>query len=459
MGRWRRCWRIAASARALATRPRRRPAANPQRERRPARIRQYALAGGLVLTACLGGLAPVLPARAATDGVPAGYDIVARERLGTGVEHLRLRRGLPAVDVHVARLAAGTGGRLLPVLAGEALTGPSSGLATTSEMCVRVSCVAAVNGDFFDTATGRPIGAMVAGGELIATPAAGHVLLRIDGQGQPTLRPGLDWAVRVTTSDGQAVAVQAVNRPSAPDGVTLYTRRWGTTTGADPAAVELALELVAPASPVLPSGSTAARVIGPLAAGGQAGIGPGQVVLSGKGAGAQVLAALAQRATSTAGAVLVDVDLGGTVSAIGGSPQLLENDMPAYPVANIDDFTVGRHARTMVGITAQGEILLVTADRSATSTGLALLDAADLMGGLGAVHAVNLDGGGSTTYVTGGVVRNRPDSPKERRVASALAVVPADPVTALVDQVLSTVTGLLAPRPALTPTRAGAPSR
>ncbi|MGH9266162.1 MAG: phosphodiester glycosidase family protein, partial [Acidimicrobiales bacterium] len=111
-------------------------------------------------------------------------------------------------------------------------------------------------------------------------------------------------------------------------------------------------------------------------------------------------------------------------------------------------FTQDRHPRTMVGMTPAGEVLLVTADGRGASAGLSLIEAARLMADLGAVDAMNLDGGGSTTFVTGGVVRNAPSDGRERPVASSLAVLaipPADPLTALLTDVANALTTLLQP--------------
>jgi hypothetical protein len=288
---------------------------------------------------------------------------------------------------------------------------------------------------------------MVAGGELLASPGPDHILFRVDGQGRATFRPGIDWRAGVSTADGQTVAVQAVNRPLTGDGIALYSRRWGPSTGTDPATTEVALRLVtAPGSP-LPTGTTAVAV-GAAHAGGNAAIADGQVVLAGRGAGAAAVASLAARA---GGAAVLNVDVGGIVSAIGGSPQLLQGGALSYPVGNKDDFTQGRHARTMVGVTPSGETLLVTADGpgpgAATSAGLTLIEAARLMAGLGAVDAMNLDGGGSTTFVGSGTVRDHPSDGTERPVASALAVMPGplDGVAALLTQATTTVNGLLQP--------------
>src|SRR4051794_33408563 len=185
-------------------------------------------AAGIVAAVALLGLLPATPADAAT--VPPGWRLVASETLAPGVEHQTLRSDDPATDVHVARLAPGSAARLVPVVGHDVLTGPAAGPEPTSSMCARVNCAAAVNGDFFEP-NGQPIGATVAGGELVASPKDDHLLLRVDGQGRTTMRPGIDWAVGVGAADGRSVAVATVNRPLAGDGPTLYSRRWGPSTG------------------------------------------------------------------------------------------------------------------------------------------------------------------------------------------------------------------------------------
>jgi len=362
------------------------------------------------------GLGPVRPA-AAVSPVPGDNPSVASEVLAPGVEHQTLRDDQSFQTVHVVRLATGLAGRLLPVLANDVLTGPSSGVEPTSSMCTRVGCVAAVNGDYSDPG-GTSVGAMVVGGELITTPTREHILLGIDGQGRPSMHFRFDWSVGVASADGETVPVTAVNRPLSGEGIALYSRRWGPSTGTDAAATEVRLSLPTSAGG-LPSGRTPVAV-GPAEVGGGTLIPAGHVVLSGRGAGASALTALSQRA---GGAGVLTTDVGGLVSAIGGSPQLLQNGHLAYPTDKPDSFTQERHPRTVVGITAAGETLLVTADGRGDSLGLTLLEAAQLLARLGAVHAVNLDGGGSTTFVIGGSVRNRPSGGWERPVVSALAVV------------------------------------
>jgi len=325
-----------------------------------------------------------------------------------------------------------------------------------------VRCVLAVNGDFMGPG-GALVGAMISRGELIATPGIAHTQLTFDASGRATVGEGIDWRAQVTTADGRAVGVDRVNRPLAGEGVNLYSPRWGpsTLTGSD--TVEAVLQLAG--SQVLPSGVTAVRAV-TLRSGGNAGIGPGQVVLAGRGAGAQAVTAFAQRAGAGASLTVQTA----AVQSIGASPHLLDKGRLGYPSANQDPFTQSRFPRTLAGVTASGETLLVTVDgRQTGSAGLTLLEAAQLMAGLGAVDAVNLDGGGSTTFVTRGAVRNQPSDGGERRVVSALALVapgqaaplaagpPAGPRTAptdpasllpdLVNAVLQPILNLLSGQP------------
>jgi hypothetical protein len=83
-----------------------------------------------------------------------------------------------------------------------------------------------------------------------------------------------------------------------------------------------------------------------------------------------------------------------------------------------------RDPRTAFGLTADATALLVTVDgRMSGATGMKRMGLARLMLALGAVWAVNLDGGGSTTMVAGGRVVNRPsDLSRERRVRTILVL-------------------------------------
>jgi hypothetical protein len=95
--------------------------------------------------------------------------------------------------------------------------------------------------------------------------------------------------------------------------------------------------------------------------------------------------------------------------SVGGSPILVKDGKRWFTDPG-DNFTDGRHPRTLVGWTPAGDVLLVTVDgrQPDVSVGMSLSEATDLLIGLGATDGMNLDGGGSTTFVeNGGVVVNK----------------------------------------------------
>jgi|GEM_PF-66846 len=80
------------------------------------------------------------------------------------------------------------------------------------------------------------------------------------------------------------------------------------------------------------------------------------------------------------------------------------------------------HPRTAAGRAADGALILMVVDgRQPESRGVSLEELATLMLEVGAVEAINLDGGGSSTLVVNGVLVNRPQGrTEEREVMSAL---------------------------------------
>lgn len=98
---------------------------------------------------------------------------------------------------------------------------------------------------------------------------------------------------------------------------------------------------------------------------------------------------------------------------VGGTPLLIKNGI------KIDDFSIEqtlnsflntRHSRTAVGIRESGEWIFVVVDSSFFGLigGMTIQELTDFMYGLGCVHALNLDGGDSSTMVLEGSVVNEP---------------------------------------------------
>jgi exopolysaccharide biosynthesis protein len=116
--------------------------------------------------------------------------------------------------------------------------------------------------------------------------------------------------------------------------------------------------------------------------------------------------------------------------AIGGAPVLIEHGqvrITAEPEAIGREMSHKRHPRTLVGWAGGNRMILLVSDgrQPNWSAGQTLDEAAIVMRDLGCVEALNLDGGGSSTFVVANRVLNRPSDGSERGVTSIWAVVSA----------------------------------
>jgi exopolysaccharide biosynthesis protein len=111
--------------------------------------------------------------------------------------------------------------------------------------------------------------------------------------------------------------------------------------------------------------------------------------------------------------------------AIGAGPALVVNgnihvtsDEEAFFAKSFNQ----AHPRTAVGVTAQGALIVLVVDgRQSDSRGVTLDELSTLMHDLGAVDAINLDGGSSSTLVVNNTLVNRPAGGIfEREVMSAI---------------------------------------
>lgn len=125
-----------------------------------------------------------------------------------------------------------------------------------------------------------------------------------------------------------------------------------------------------------------------------------------------------------------------SLGVINGGPRLLRNgkiDITAFREGfhwpeNPEfyyRFGVRRNPRTLAGITPLGKLLLVTVDgrQPTRSIGASFEESALIMRSLGAIDALNLDGGGSTTMtIKEQLINNPSDSTGERPIADAIVI-------------------------------------
>jgi hypothetical protein len=110
---------------------------------------------------------------------------------------------------------------------------------------------------------------------------------------------------------------------------------------------------------------------------------------------------------------------------MGGGPVLVENY--AKKITDKEELfsqIAGVNPRTAVGYTDQQEVIFMVIDgRQEISEGVTFEELSDIFLGLGVKEAINLDGGGSSTFWVNGQVLNHPsDKTGLRKVASVLIV-------------------------------------
>jgi hypothetical protein len=212
----------------------------------------------------------------------------------------------------------------------------------------------------------------------------------------------------------------AFNEEPAPNGSALFTPDWGSATPQIPGSISVVLSPFDGATPNtdrFPGASDFYQGVSvPLS--------PGTAVLVARGKAAEKLLAEAPLGTTLTIRFWFQPGWDAVNDAIGGGPVLVRNGAPVFDAneAFTSSQLAPRHPRSAVGQTADGRILLVAVDgrQSEYSIGMTNFQLAQAMLRLGAVKAMALDGGGSTTMAFDGKVLNRPSEGRERPVSTAL---------------------------------------
>lgn len=316
--------------------------------------------------------------------------------------------GAGRARVHVVTLDPSAPGlSIQPVLGGAAISTNER----TSTAAARLEAFAAINGNFYTgySGIGLPVGLIVIDGQVISQPISRRPVFAIDTKGRPWIG-AVAFSGRLLADGSAPVPITAVNGPPRGDGVALYTPEFGPLTLSH-ALVALVREdrivTFSSGRPVIPSDGYALAV-----------------------PESQRHLLLGFRRGQSVKLELV-LSPAGIQQAIQGGPQLVRDGQVQIPYAwegFRTGFTFIRTARSAIGITQVGKILLVTVDRrSRTNSGMNLPELASLLISLGARDAMNLDGGGSATLVVGGRVVSPLPASGERTVSAVLVALRRPP--------------------------------
>lgn len=281
----------------------------------------------------------------------------------------------------------------------------------------RNDVIVAINGDFWNTSTAVP-----AGGQIITgwyskdiNPSY-YFYYTLDGRA--SISQASLAQLRVTfPASGTQVTIDDVNRARSTNELILYNPHYASTTPSASTGVEVLVEL---ARPNLTSSSSTRGIIRQIRQNvGSTQIPFDHVVLSADGTKATSLLALASIGAQVDLLNFLDsVDkVSPSMAGMGGGEVFLGAGF-VWGGQNV------KHPRTAVALNDDYVFFVVCDGRSTVSVGMTMTELGNFCKDyLGATWGMNLDGGGSSTMVVNGVVKNNPSDGSERAVANGLMMI------------------------------------
>lgn len=299
--------------------------------------------------------------------------------------------------------------RLRPILPNPA-TVPS--IAPLIQTARQSQASAAINGGFFNRKNQLPLGAIRRNGEWLSSPILNRGVFAWNDQGEVRV-DRLTLQETIVTSTGQQLLLTALNSGYAQPGVARHTSAWGS------------------AYATLSQNEVLLTVQNNLVTERRFGAAPGS--LFSIPSNGYLLVIRSNSAIATSLSIGTSLQLESTTSPsdlnlypniVGAGPLLIQNGQIVLD-AKAEQFSAAfiqeLAARSAIGQTADGTILMVTAHNRIGGKGATLAEMAQIMSRLGAVDALNLDGGSSTTLYLGGQILDRP-SRSSARVYNGIGV-------------------------------------
>ncbi len=301
------------------------------------------------------------------------------------------------------------------------------GLETVSSLAARYAAVAGINSGYFRTSgtyRGESIGVMMINGKLLSETHNDRAAVGLIRQNSKTelLLGHLKFSGRLFIGP-KIQTVNGVNRPVLANELILFTPEFHRTTLTNPNGVEAVVRQ--------------GRVTEILDLKGSSRIPADGFVVSASGSARDWI----KKNVRLGSPVRLSLEIHPVDSSqqhlwklcktiLGGGPQIIKDGK--IEITNSQEkiapaFVTDRHPRTAIAKLTSGKVLLATVDgrQPGISVGMSLPELASLLLEFGAVQAINLDGGGSTTMVVSNKIVNKPsDQAGERPVSDAILVFP-----------------------------------
>ncbi len=352
------------------------------------------------------------------------YDLSEETRLSTGITYEKIERYTSSGWMNINVIRSDLTDKYTEV---NPITNENgvSNRTPLSTMIKSSGATAAVNGDFFYM--GDPTytyGALIEDGKIITSPLP-------YSYGYPTVSRLLDGNVDISVwnpkislygSDGTAFDVTVFNKTSSLDWApTILTTDWNKTSPGYDGKKDI-LEVVVVDNTVSEVRKNQPSILIPE---------KGYIIASCNAASIGEM----QRAFAPGQPVSLNIELDfnpeNTEWAFGALNFLVKDGA----LNEISDEVLGTNPRTAIGFNKDNtEMIMVTIDgRNKNYVGVKQTELAEIMLGLGAYNAVNMDGGGSTTMGvdflknSNVTVVNIPSDGRERKIASGVGVFNTSP--------------------------------
>ncbi len=274
------------------------------------------------------------------------------------------------------------------------------GIAPLIQTAQQWQAAAAINAGFFNRNTQLPLGAIRRDGRWLSSPILNRGAIAWNDFGEVKIgHLSLDHAI--IASGGERLPVTAVNSGYIQPGIALHTREWGTTytpLSDNETIVAIANNQVVNQSPAGLAGQTPFTI-------------PSDGYLLVIRAKPELADKFPIGTTVRYESIPVPGEFVRYPQILGAGPVLLQNRqivLDAKAEQFRDSFIKESAVRSAIAIAPSNTLLIVTVGNRTGGNGPSLSEIAQILQQMGAVDALNLDGGSSTSLYLGGQLLNRP---------------------------------------------------
>lgn len=287
--------------------------------------------------------------------------------------------------------------------------GSYNGRGSLAKRAAGLGTLVAINSSYFDS-DGWVVGITKDKGKMLSMEEGVHSAFAVHA-GKPAIVKDAYYNAYLELKNGEKLFIKGMNRSRIAEDCVLYNDAYAPSTKTNQWGREIKIKN--------------GKVISASSLGNMT-IEPGTQVISGHGINAKKLQSVnigddVKLAESFNNTILTQAE-----TVVGAGPMLIEKGKINVRSAEeriAKDIAQGRSPRTAIGITADGSVLLVVVDgRSFSSCGMTLNELASFLSNLGAVEALNFDGGGSSEMVIKGKIVNKPSDGKERLISMGLGL-------------------------------------